>query len=280
MNGIRGPLRVPENFYSLEVCPGYCISHWMNDADVNKDERLFLKRLATQSPYLIDLPESQSEVQGYDFKIDGKTALGCGIAYLLGGMSISLRSDPKWDTPSLEVVVEQLGEEGIVHKTVEIVHASCVDHIRHHVNWIKGQIVYRIHTGGELWDRRGELFPSLIFCSSVEKQVRRLEYGTSMLDPVVRHLFELQRFCQSWTNGTFDKDKIPLRVSPESEPTLLQFAKERTFVSPDGVERVFSWHTKINYNAWRIHFDFDNDNPSTLIVGYIGQHLPTATDRT
>lgn len=53
------------------------------------------------------------------------------------------------------------------------------------------------------------------------------------------------------------------------------YGHARTFLCPDGERRVFSWHSKINYEKWRVHFI---DFPATrrVLIGYVGKHLPLA----
>ncbi|MCI0528399.1 MAG: hypothetical protein L0Y56_13245, partial [Nitrospira sp.] len=63
--------------------------------------------------------------------------------------------------------------------------------------------------------------------------------------------------------------------SPESQATLQQFGRERTFRSPDGEERIFSWHVRLTPGSWRIYFF--PEEAGKMIVGYIGPHLPTVS---
>jgi hypothetical protein len=53
------------------------------------------------------------------------------------------------------------------------------------------------------------------------------------------------------------------------------YGAARTFVCPDGKKRLFSWHSKINYEKWRIHF-IDAPAERRVLIGYVGRHLPLA----
>lgn len=278
---VNARLRVPTAFHVMLLAPGYRLAEWRNDAQVDRDERLFLIRLATNAPYLENLIVAADNALRYEFEVDAQKAEGCGVAYLLDGLSISFQSHSRWNVSHISVTVRSLDDAGNIEEEVaEIVHASHPEHVLEHQGWIQKRLTESVGTGAEMWERRSQFFPSLIFCDRVEKQVRELEYGTSMLQPVAKVLFDLEAACRMWTQGAFDVMLIPAKVSPESPATLHQFASERTFRCPDGVERVFDWHVKININAWRVHFYFDNAKPSSLIIGYIGKHLPTASDRT
>lgn len=280
--GIRGPLRIPETFIFSPLAPGYSLHDWMNDSEALREERQFIRRLATKSPFLLDSDWTESMALEYDFKVNSQRASGCGVAYLLDGLSVSLLSDSCWDNHILKLIVEHLGDGEIQVRSEEITHASRSDHVLRHLDWIKERLAQSVDSGNDLWERRGELFPSLTFCEAVEKQMRELDYGTPMLQPVMNALLALEAFCSAWREGPFDAKGISLKTSPESQSTLQnsRFANARTFLCPDGVERLFTWHAKINTPPWRIHFHFDNATPSTLLIGYIGKHLPTASDRT
>ena len=96
----------------------------------------------------------------------------------------------------------------------------------------------------------------------------------SGLPSIVRGLFNLNAFCITWQNGAFDPGEIQCAVSPESGPTLQRYSEERTFMCPDGQQRVFSWHAKVG--SWRLYFD-PAPGPGHLFVGYAGKHLRTVT---
>lgn len=93
-----------------------------------------------------------------------------------------------------------------------------------------------------------------------------------MLFPVKKRLFELQKYSESWTEGNFDAKKLS-KATPESEATLRKYSQEHTFNCPDGKSRIFSWHVRLTPLAWRIYFYPENHRK--IIVGYIGEHLPT-----
>ena len=95
-----------------------------------------------------------------------------------------------------------------------------------------------------------------------------------MLRPVVRRLFELERYCQESTTGAFEPTRLSTKASPESQVTLNQYGKERTFLCPDDIERTFSWHLRLTPGAWRLYF-IPFPKTRKMIIGYIGPHLRT-----
>jgi hypothetical protein len=128
--------------------------------------------------------------------------------------------------------------------------------------------------GLELWNRKDELFPSLIFCEAVSEQLQSLGAENPILQLIKNRLSELEDYCKGWTDEAFEPKSLR-NVSPESQVTLQnsKYSKERTFLCPDGKERVFSWHAKLSF-GWRIYF-FPNEQRK-MIVGYVGCHLRTA----
>jgi hypothetical protein len=133
------------------------------------------------------------------------------------------------------------------------------------IRTVKGQGMKANH-------RREDLFPNLVFCDDVYKQVQSLSSGNPILRQVTRRLFELEEFCKSWTHGGFDMDSLPCKASPESDSRLKQLKKELTFKCPDGNERVFSWHVRMTPGAWRLHFSVEL-GLRKIIIGYIGPKI-------
>ena len=110
--------------------------------------------------------------------------------------------------------------------------------------------------------------------SADANQLFQLSANDTNWNYIVKHLWELQRYADTWSEGAFNPDYIQLPTSVESNVTLTQYGAERTFVSPDGENRVFSWHSKINWSGWRIYF-YPDTVKRVVIVGYIGKHLST-----
>lgn len=157
---------------------------------------------------------------------------------------------------------------------VTIIHASCKEHLKDHIEWFRDRLRKEVLDGATLWSKREELFPNLQFCDSVKDQLLNLRAGDAMLTPIEKRLSDLQAYAATWIDGAFDSDQIACKATPESEATLNQYAQERTFTCPDGQDRIFSWHVRLTPLAWRIHFY--PSKPGQVIVGYVGFHLSTA----
>ena len=106
--------------------------------------------------------------------------------------------------------------------------------------------------------------------------MRNIRAGQLELQPVFKALSELQKCCENWKTGYFNLQGYPVEESGESKPTLNKYSKERTFLCPDGQERLFERHIKLKFCNWRIHFfPLQPEAEIKLIIGYIGHHLST-----
>jgi hypothetical protein len=282
--GVNRVLRTDVNFQMAELAPDYPVIQWRNDREVSREERQFFLSLTTKAPVLADFPQIEQTALTSDFFHHGgqlpQRALGLGYAYLLEAIAVSLPSAQQWSHPSIQIEYCQIkADETIYSEQVEVNHCCHQDHVITHQDWITKRLQTGVRDGVDLWNRRDSLFPALSFCESTATTIRKFGRGDAMLWPVVRRLFELESYCRNWREGGFEPDQLPCRVSPESQTTLEQYGEDRTFACPDGVRRVFSWHVRLTPGAWRIHF---LPEPSTrrIIIGYVGPHLPTASDPT
>ncbi|MGL4376229.1 MAG: hypothetical protein ACRCT1_07320, partial [Microcoleaceae cyanobacterium] len=159
-------------------------------------------------------------------------------------------------------------------KTI-IFHASRSSHVIHHSEWIANKIKQNIQDGVDLWERKSELFPHLEFCDRVEKQLEKLAVQKPIFQQkILTRLSELEKAAQNWTEGNFNIKNLPSKVTPESESRLKDFVSELTFICPDGVPRLFSWHSRITPEEWRLYFYFSRElGPGKIIIGYIGKKI-------
>ncbi|MEG4171089.1 MULTISPECIES: hypothetical protein [unclassified Microcoleus] len=54
--GLKG-IRIQADFHAMILAESYPLSRWRNDPEVNKDERTFLKTLATKTPLSVDISD-------------------------------------------------------------------------------------------------------------------------------------------------------------------------------------------------------------------------------
>jgi hypothetical protein len=275
-SGRQATLRTQYDFHTTTLASGYPLRRWLNDPEVDREEQRFIKTLATKAPFSndilnLEIQDIENNLGNCEFRHQGEIAIGLGVAYLLDALSVSFLSEQRWDCSRIELAITRLENEDEEH--LEIVHASRSNHVQEHADWIKNCIQSRVRDGLELWNRKDELFPNLIFCEVVGERVQSLGAENLMLQLVKNRLSELEDYCKIWTDEAFEPKSLR-NVSPESQVTLQnpKYSKERTFLCPDGKERVFSWHAKLSF-GWRIYF-FPNEERK-MIIGYVGCHLRT-----
>ncbi len=273
-SGVKRVLRTSGDINSVELAPGYPVARWRNDKGVDREERRFFITLTTKAPFWTDIAEEiKDNFDLSDVFHQGETARGLCFALISDALPVSLKSENRWDCSRLELAVTRLEDEELIEERLELVHASRKHHVQEHAEWIKNRIRTEVLDGSDLWNRRDELFPSLEFCEDVSQQIQTLSTSNPMLRQVVKRLFELEYYCKDWADEAFEPKSLR-NVSPESQVTLQnpKYSKERTFLCPDGKERVFSWHAKLSF-GWRIYF-LPNEQRK-IIIGYVGCHLRT-----
>lgn len=274
--GVKRILRTREDFYSILLAPEYSIAYWYNDNSVDKEQKRFFYSISTKIPLLAGLENTEyADFERLsDFTFEGENAPGLGIAYLIEALAISILSSEKWNKSNLIIQLIRFEEKSLIERDVFVNHASKTEHIDNLSDWINGRLKDNIIDIKDLWIRRYELFPSLIFCDSVEDQISNIFPNNPIFHQIKNRLFEMQSFCDQWSKGPLIVKNLPGLATPESQATLERFAAERMFRCPDGETRIFSWHVKLTPGAWRIHF-FPIENIRKIIIGYIGPHLPT-----
>ncbi|MGH2493200.1 MAG: hypothetical protein ACRDIV_00680 [Ktedonobacteraceae bacterium] len=279
--GVKAMLRTSTDFNREELAQGYLVVKWVNDPGVERELRQLYLKIATNAPFLIDVNDSgiQESFGLSDFFWGEEQAIGLGAAFLLDALALSLRSDSCWFDSHLQLKISQIGDDGELTDTFEeIPHASHYSHIREHIAWIQKRLRsnarFDMHEGLAIWSGKEQWFPHLYFCEKVREQCQELYRGDPRLLSIMKRLYELEDYCNSWLDGPFDHTKIN-KATPESAATLELYGSEHTFQCHDGEFRVFSWHVRLTPGAWRIHF-FPLPDERKLIIGYAGPHLNTA----
>ena len=267
--GIKRKLRTRSDFFYSFLAPNYPIVKWLNDPDVDFEARRFLKGLQDKNDlWLQDIAEP-----GIEVRYQGKQAIGLDYAFVFKAISLSLISDPEWDCSRLELEVTPVDEnEELVTTNEKIIHASRSDHAREHAGWIEKRTRKEIRNGLDLWQRREVLFPHLLSCDAVEKQLQSLLTEDPMLWSVQERLSQLENASKTWISGAFDQNTLLCKTSPESESRLHKFRQELTIRCPDENKRLFSFHVRMTPGAWRLHFSTEL-GPAKIVIGYIGPKI-------
>ncbi len=171
-------LRTKEALYPVELSPEYPISRWLNDSEVEREKRSFLRSLVTKTPLLEEITDQSIQDQDIlaEFFYEGERAYGLGIAYLLNALAVSFASDPKWNCNRLEITCDELDSESsalleILTSNKTLIHASCRDHVLSHKDLFQD----RLRTFS--WSPQDDLLPCYI---AVDQKTPLVEWLDSL----------------------------------------------------------------------------------------------------
>jgi hypothetical protein len=266
-------LRVPNGFQAQVLCEGYLLVSWQNDPEVDRDQKRYFNTIVSKLSYLDGLPTIEDQLALIEYRHQGNSARGLGVASALDGLAVSVNFTERWNNPivALDRTWIELDGDGEMHSSTETVrHASNVQHVETHSGWIRDRVQSGVRDGSEIWRRRHDLLPDLEFCSRVETEILQLGPTDVMLKPVYDRLRELDNYARNWIAGSFDPTLLPSRVTPESENTINEHENELTFLCPDGQYRLFTWHARLTPGAWRLHF-YPNGTNRRIIIGRVGR---------
>lgn len=273
--GVRRNLRTYIDLNSTAIANDYTLVRWRNDNDVDLEARRYFKSVVTKYPPMSDLPEAEQRSLSHDFFHNDDRAYGLGVAFLLDGLAISFASSPLWNSHEIDLNTDWLEDDGnLTSDIIHVHHASQALHINHLTPWIQDRRRIGVQDGSDLWNQREELFPSLVFCKHIGKDLEKLQSTDPILRQIVKKIFEMENYCKRWQEGPFNPAHLPFKITGESRVTTQRYPQERTFLCPDGKERIFTWHCRLTPCAWRIYFD-PSAGPGRIYIGNIGPKPPS-----
>jgi hypothetical protein len=273
--GAKSVLRVPKSLDCHVLCPGYSLAAWRNDPTVDREKKQYFNTVVSKVSFLDGLPHVEEQLQLVEYHFNGEAAKGLGVASALDGLAVSINFSNHWNEADIELErswIELEGDGELLTSRENVHHAACLQHLETHEQWIAERKQSRATDGCDIWQRKHNLLPGLVFCERVESELKALGATDIMLKPVYDRLRELDAYASGWTAGGFEPEELPSKVTPESQGTLENHADELTFVCPDGQKRLFSWHARMTPGAWRLHF-YPDGNARRIIVGRIGRKL-------
>ena len=269
-------LRSSQSLYETFCLPEWSLWDAIQElrARSARDEHLFLVRLSTKVPLLSDVGHDVADrFRACEAKTlppkDGEPLVLCAIT---DGIAVGFPSDPIWDQDQVTISFNELLPDGSIQEASETIDnltrsAHALPICERHLADLR-----QFANSAELWERREEAFPNLVFGPDIERNLTTLDSST--LPIVVKRLVGLDESAREWadTGGTMPSWKC--KVTPESprvkdNPRLLN---ARRFKSYHGTQELFEWHARFG-SGGRIHLRFD---PSSyeVEIGYIGPHLP------
>lgn len=240
-----------------------------------RDQFVFLMSLSTKAPLDDQLgPEIRDRFLLCEAKAlpaeDGAPLVLCALS---DAISISVPSERVWDQDRIRVQFQELlPDASFSQAEEEIDNLARADHAGSILQRHLGRLQHECSDAVDLWRRRGQMFPHLLFGPDVEEQLPELNAG--WLRTLVRRLSDLDKAAEEWPDTGGAAPRWRTLVTPESErvmnnPTLRE---ARRFRASNGEQVLFHWHARFGSGA-RIHLRFDA-RTYEIEIGYIGVHLP------
>ena len=121
------------------------------------------------------------------------------------------------------------------------------------------------------WDDREKLFPNLVFCDKVWRQIQHLSVEDDRFKLMDEKLKVLDRFVNTWKTGNFEYKNLGLDNSPDTPKRVRDTLALRTFTCPDIGNKVFILHVKWYFGSepFRLYY-YPSNIDYKVYVGYIG----------
>ncbi len=233
----------------------------------SRDEWRLLRGFENRAPFRVDLGETFAMDSEYLY--EDKSAEGLGLSHAVNTLSVSFASAP-WTTSTIELRRIFLSDDGdCKEETIKVNHASTVDHITSHDDWLRRRPLESVSNGDDLWGLRGKLFPHLRFLPRTEAQIRTFKTGEVRFEAASRTLMDLEVAASRWNKVESPMPSWLTLTSAEAGQRSNLFY----FSDLDGVERCFDWHARYTPGAGRVHFWCDRAK-GLVVIGHIGEKVP------
>ncbi len=233
----------------------------------NRDEWRFLRGFENRAPFRVGLGTAFGLEAEYHY--GNAPAEGLGLSHSVGSLGVSFANEP-WLVPTVALLRISLDENGeFDEQDVEVHHAVTPDHVISHEDWLRRMPAEQVRDGDELWARRGEIFPHLLFLPRVEAHLRAFKAGEVRLASARHALMDLEIATARWASKEAAMPTFLTKTTPEKE----QRSKLFYFNDLSGVERCFDWHSRYTPGAGRVHFWCDRSS-GRLTIAHVGEKVP------
>lgn len=266
----------PATLHSIYLYDEYGIFQWLNDKNVEQNHQKFFRRFLDKHRKYFNLNNTDGE---FTVSLDNKdyNALGCAFALEHEHILLSLPTHEFWKNKTIYGKYLLLGTDNEIHISKRPLNNICTNVSQEEIiSAYRKELSDDITSGQDLWEKRQELYPNLVFCENVKDQLYE-DPEKYHIAAVMKRLNRFQEYFSDCEN-IYDPKNLGMDARTESatvksDPQLKNYRKFRL---PDGKEEYFFDHVGFTgkYSGGRIHFLPDNINKKCYI-GYIGKHLPT-----
>lgn len=274
-------LLATEDIYQYKIFGDYGIQDWIQDSSTDRKLANYWRRILNSmcEPIIGGEIENDKVIEecAVIFKESEHLSLPLMISYKNDLPTISLRSHEIWHKNPIKSTyrIYDALEESIDENEVEIRNITSNETIDDEEVRMVDIAFKSLSSGQDLWERRGELFPDLIFCENVKDQLLG-SYPKFHILQIAKKLKGLQEYFNCY-DGRFDLMALGMNARTESETvkTNPKLKNMRLFKLPDNQEEYFFYHIGFTGTyCGRIYF-LPKDVLNKCYIGYIGEHLPT-----
>lgn len=234
----------------------------------SRDEWRFLRSFENRAPFRVNLGEAFGLESEYHH--DDVLAEGLGLSHSVGTLGVSFANEP-WLVPTVPLRRISLDENGgFDEQDVQVHHAATPTHVTGHEEWLRRMPSEQVRDGDELWARRAEIFPHLLFLPRTEAHLRAFKVGEICLASARHALMDLEIAAARWNTKDAAMPTFLTKTTPEKE----QRSKLFYFNDLSGVERCFDWHSRYTPGAGRVHFWCDRSS-GRLTIAHVGEKVPS-----
>ena len=262
---------------ALGTTDGYSIKDWLDDSNVNPEHKKFFRNFITKHCQYIEKGDYLTSEFKLNILDDEYMGLGLTCACELESATSSIVTNEIWGSRQISGEFQYINEEeNVVTDFQSINNFFCCSHVEELVENNRQFLYNDISSGQDLWEKRELLFPNLIFCECVKRQLYDDPERYHIIK-IMERLQHLQNYFASY-DGIYDADRLGFSARSESDtvksnPTLRNM---RYFKKPNGEFSFFFDHLGFTgkYSGGRIYF-LPCDSEKKCYIGYIGRHLPT-----
>lgn len=262
---------------NLPLGQGATIASIRNDGEC-VEESLYLKTINNRAPLMLaaaEVAEFDPDLCEYRLRPiaplrSGETVLGLGFAHLFNGLSLSIASHAFWFEHTIDLELTTLDAVGeVVTAQVAARNAHSPAAIAHHADALRVLLAPVITNGAELWERRAELLPNLVFIPRTRAQLEGILHGDPMLEQIWIKLSGINQAIEAWKISKGPHPMFPFNVRPESRSrrALTEFEDH------EGNVRVFSDHCDLAPTEARVHFIVEAEPKRHALIGHVGRKL-------
>lgn len=277
-HGVSPIVRTHEAFWGGVLTPGYSIADWGFDPSVDIELRRRIKIYTSKAPFVEGILKTFEEMgNSSEFFCGGHLSIGLGAAIMTCNPVVSLNGG-LWRVDPISVLCNYLTDTDVVARTECVCNLYNPQRVQSNQEWIKRQLANELNSGQDILDKADIVLSKVQFTPTSKRQLSELTGNEKVFQFVVKHLLALNSQCINWTTGIFTAG-YPYSCSEESAPTMHKYGEDRVFTLDNGSNVTFTWHSKISVNKWRIYF-LHYAASNTVVIPYIGPHLPTVGDPT